>query len=334
MALTAKEFEGKTVRSLKTLVFKQIGVSRFRQRWLSENHTELLDDEFVTASDVQLVVLPFVQSEDEEIKELYRELYFAIERLFLAIERNDSDRVEELLRKTLNPDAVGGVVRVTALQLAAEEGHWEVVKLLLEAGAYDWSANGYTALDSASANGHSEVVSLLLEARDDNDRYGADQALCLAAQNGHLEIVQLLSASANVNVFHFTQASRSAAKNRHWEVVKFLLEAEVHIYAVVYDGQTALHLAAMEGHPEVVKLLLEEGADKDAATGLFGGQKALHLAAVHGRSEVVKLLLEAGADKDAVDLQGKTALDLAIERRHLEVVRLLEVDAESYCVLS
>ena len=170
MALTAEEFEDKTVRSLKTLVFKQIGVSRFRQRWLSENHTELQDDEFVTASDVQLVVLPFVESEDEEVKKLY--LY---EDLFLAIERNDSDRVEELLRKPLNPDAVGGVVPVTALQLAAEEGHWEVVKLLLEAGAdKDATDNaGYTALDSASANGHSEVVSLLLEARDDNDRYSA-----------------------------------------------------------------------------------------------------------------------------------------------------------------
>ena len=111
----------------------------------------------------------------------------------------------------------------------------------------------------------------------------------------------------------------------------------MHEHATVYDGRTALHLAAIEGHPEVVKLLLEEGADKDAATVegqlTVGGQKALHLAALHGRSEVVKLLLEAGADKDAVDLEGRTALDLAIERRHLEVVRLLEVDAESYCVL-
>ena len=132
-------------------------------------------------------------------------------------------------------------------------------------------------------------------------------------------------------MFNFDEASRSAVENHHWK-------AEVHRSAAVYDGLTALHLAAMKGHPEVVKLLLEEGADKDAATVeghiTVGGQKALHLAAEHGCTEVVKLLLEAGADKDAVDLQGKTALDLAIETRHLEVVRLLEIDAESYCVLS
>ena len=70
MALSATEYEGKNVKSLKTLVAKQIGVPRFRQRWLSEDRTVLQDDEFVVASDVQLVVLNFVQPEEGDRQKL------------------------------------------------------------------------------------------------------------------------------------------------------------------------------------------------------------------------------------------------------------------------
>ena len=58
---SAEEVEGKTVKSLKTLVGKQILVTRFCQKWLAEDQSELHDDALVTASlaDVQLVVLNF-----------------------------------------------------------------------------------------------------------------------------------------------------------------------------------------------------------------------------------------------------------------------------------
>jgi ankyrin repeat protein len=61
-------------------------------------------------------------------------------------------------------------------------------------------------------------------------------------------------------------------------------------------GETALHLAAGEGHLEIVKLLLEHGADVNAKTAY---ETALHLAAGEGHLEIVKLLLEHGADVNA-----------------------------------
>ena len=95
MALTTEEFEGQSVKSLKTLVAKQVGVPRFRQRWLSKDHTELPEDAFVSASDVQLLVLDFVEAEAGEVQ-----------KLFDACEYNDLDQVDELLRKPLNPNVV------------------------------------------------------------------------------------------------------------------------------------------------------------------------------------------------------------------------------------
>ena len=55
--------------------------------------------------------------------------------------------------------------------------------------------------------------------------------------------------------------------------------------------------AAEHGHLEVVRLLFEAGADKDAAD--TDGSTALRFAARNGHLEVVQLLREAGADKDA-----------------------------------
>ena len=226
MALTAEEFEGKTVRSLKTLVAKQIGVSIFRQRWLSEDHTELQDDDFVTSSDVQLVVLPFVQSEDEEVKELYS-------RLHLEISMNDSDGVENLLRKPLNPDSSQDPQ--TALHVAAECGHVECVALLLEAGADKDLADfeGTTALHLAADHGRSEVVKLLLEAGADKDAadYHDRTALHLAAWEGDLK------------------------------VVKLLLDAGADKDATDDGGNTALDWATASGHLEIVRLLHTESIE-------------------------------------------------------------------------
>jgi ankyrin repeat protein len=55
-------------------------------------------------------------------------------------------------------------------------------------------------------------------------------------------------------------------------------------------------LAAGEGHLEIVKLLLEHGADVNAKTAY---ETALHLAAEKGHLEIVKFLLEHGADVNA-----------------------------------
>ena len=89
-------------------------------------------------------------------------------------------------------------------------------------------------------------------------------------------------------------------------------------------GETALQLAARNGHLEVAQLLLDTGADKDAKNNVRpdssicsaphlcsrtrgvsvdsqDGNTALHYAAAYGHLEVAKLLLDAGSDKDAKD---------------------------------
>ena len=301
---SAEEVEGKSVKSLKTLVGKQIGV---RQKWLAEDHSELKDNDFATASDVQLVVLDFVQADAEK----------EVLKLADASQTNSLEQVEELLRKPLNPNALSEVFGPrSALHLAAGEGHLEVVKLLLEAKANREARDSEdrTALLLAANSGHAETVKLLLEVGADKgvfDSYDMT-ALHIAAGNGHAAVVKLLleaGAETEAVTDQSWTALHCAAAFGRTEVVKLLLEAGAEKEAVTDQSWTALHCAAAFGRTEVVKLLLEAGAEKEAVTDQ--SWTALHGAAAFGRTEVVKLLLEAGAEKEAADSIQRTALHFA-----------------------
>jgi ankyrin repeat protein len=75
------------------------------------------------------------------------------------------------------------------------------------------------------------------------------------------------------------------------------------------DGSTPLHCAAWKGHEEVVRLLLEAGADPNARNvNEHWGTTPLHAAAHANQSVIAELLIEHGADPNAHDLAGKTPL--------------------------
>ncbi|MGC8669454.1 MAG: ankyrin repeat domain-containing protein [Chthonomonadales bacterium] len=98
-------------------------------------------------------------------------------------------------------------------------------------------------------------------------------------------------------------------------VVKLLLKAGVRADAGrtgVSSDWTPLHWAALGRHPDVVRLLIENGADLNA---LGAGQKtALHQAVEQNDLATARILLESGADVNAVDDRGFTPLHIALER--------------------
>jgi|GEM_PF-2622158 len=96
--------------------------------------------------------------------------------------------------------------------------------------------------------------------------------------------------------------------------------ANVHaIYTIL--GIKPIHVAAREGHREIIEFLLNKRAsvndrDKDSWT-------PLHYAAKRGHLEVIQFLLEKDADINVRDGDGKTPLDLARKDGHMEVVNIL-----------
>lgn len=184
---------GKLVIDLKHFIAAQTGYSIFRQRLFGEHPQELQEDLPLTdLQSVQLVFVGFVPA-DGALLEACR-----------CQQLSSVREVERLLQRPHDPND-RGAGRLAPIHYAAGSGNFEVVQLLLEAGA-DKNAtkpNGETALHAAAEKGHHEVARVLLEAganKDAADMRTASTALHLAARYGHYQVVQrLLEAQANTD---------------------------------------------------------------------------------------------------------------------------------------
>ena len=112
-----------------------------------------------------------------------------------------------------------------------------------------------------------------------------------------------------------------ACYNGHLDVVRVLLEAGADLHATDNGGRTPLHRACDNGHLDVVRVLFEAGADLHATDD--GGRTPLHLACDNGHFDVVRVLFEAGADLHATDNCGRTPLHHACDDGQFDVVRFL-----------
>ena len=144
-----------------------------------------------------------------------------------------------------------------------------------------------------------------------------------AAREGNLkEVRRQLAWGVNVNRRHFyTQDTLliEAAANGHLDVVKLLIEngADVNLKGEAWYGP--LHAAASKGHIEVVKILLENGAD----VNIFQQNKPLHNAAMNGHIEVAEILLAHGADINAKGTDEAAPLHTAASNNQLAMVKWL-----------
>lgn len=88
------------------------------------------------------------------------------------------------------------------------------------------------------------------------------------------------------------------------------------------SGPSTLVLASLAGHQSLTKALLKKGSDPNTKL-LAGGFNLLMDAAREGKLEILKLLIESGANVDSQDSFGRTALHFSAEEGHLEIVRAL-----------
>ncbi|AZL15017.1 ankyrin repeat domain-containing protein [Rickettsiales endosymbiont of Stachyamoeba lipophora] len=220
----------------------------------------------------------------------------------------------------------------TALHIAAQRGHTETARILVQELTADVNATdlyGNTALHYAAENGHTETVRVLVQELGADveaiDKYG-NTVLHFTAENGHTEtvrvLVQDLGANATATNNNGQTALHYAAEREHTGTVQILAQLGTDVEAIDKDGKTALHYAAERGHTETVRVLVQELSADIAATDT-NGKTALHYAAQHRHTETVRILVQLGANVNTQALYGKTALHYAAVCGPTETVRVL-----------
>lgn len=241
------------------------------------------------------------------------------------------DVLEELLKYDgLNVDAKNDV-GATASMFAAQTGHLESLKLLLEHGAdvNCKDSKGVTPLMISAQNNHKEVVKMLIDyGADVNAKSNKDglTALVSAAENGCHEIVELLiecGADVNAKIKDEITALMMAAQNGHKESVKTLINHGADVNAKNCKEMNALMMAAQNGHEETVELLINCGADINVKNNM-DESTPLMLAIKRGYEKVAEQLLKCeNIDVNAKNKNGITALRLAVGEDNEALVKLL-----------
>lgn len=198
----------------------------------------------------------------------------------------------------------------TQLQEASSQGDLEKVRALIRQGA--------------------NVNLLVQDKSKNYEDYYEETPLMLASQKGHLDVVkELLSAGANVNQILPVEPERCmlpgenntalemAYRPDNMEVVKVLAQAGT-------NAQSIVRCACLHNDEQLLQIALQQKPNLDFTYG-EGGVSPLTLASEQGYENIVKLLLEAGADPNYdPDEDGETALKAATAKNHSKIVELLK----------
>ena len=282
-------------------------------------------------------------------------------KLYRSSTLGNIKEVDRLLSSGVDPNCVLAQMKFAGspLHQAIKYRHKEIVKLLLDAGADPPSNLGgfgtlfnksvphileniFFSLDYDSFMTCHKVClewkelltsefyreraeSLLAEKRENEDKLRH-----FSSAGNTEEVYNLLSSGVDPNCalsLHQTRGYTplyNAVMGGLTDVVKLLLDRGADPNRAKKDGKTItpLHRAVEHHNAEMIKLLLKAGADPNMGSSI--DFTPLHRAAcISIATDKVKLLLDAGANPNAMDKRGRTPLTWAIDNKRKDKVKLL-----------
>ncbi|MCH5600242.1 ankyrin repeat domain-containing protein [Niabella ginsengisoli] len=184
-------------------------------------------------------------------------------------------------------------------------------------------------LFKAVENSDVEKVIELLEKGEDPNAYSKDGLFPLwrAAADNNIEIAKiLLKRGANVKQRDkikpaFSTAISYPCQEGYLDMVKLLVENGADVNIKEFRDFTPIRIAARNGHLDIVKYLADKGAVIDIKA--MDGATPLEHAASKGHYDIVKFLIDKGADINNQDNDGDFPLGEAAKLGYLEIIKLL-----------
>ncbi|CAN0339112.1 unnamed protein product [Pylaiella littoralis] len=235
--------------------------------------------------------------------------------------------------------------QATALMLCTERGHTEMVKALLSAGAEIGCVdeNGNSALHLACFYGRMDAVELLLAveadvaAVDSEGRRPLDLATDPAIRRlvrteemvrssaQTFDLLGAVESNDTIALANFIGIGQEACGFPHKHNAISAAAQRLRLDRMGRGNMTAVHLAAFHGYGDVLRMLLEAGAEPNAVCD--DGETPLHTACTGGSTLCATLLLEHGANPLATDANGLVPCEKHIAGGRQEMKRLLEEKA-------
>ena len=196
--------------------------------------------------------------------------------LYHACLKDDIEIVETLIKAGANVNGAGGDIPLSAVYLNKNPHWYEISVMLIENGA---SVNYITDYSGGKISVLQDIISIALG--DDSTDTPDDEDVYLA----------------------FVYALKHSDKNN-------------------IDWYKVCHECVSSDRVKIVELLMKEGFFK--VNDDSEGMSLLMFAARDSTVEMVRFLLNHGADKSIISKEGKTAYDYAIERGNIDIIKLLK----------
>lgn len=227
---------------------------------------------------------------------------------------------------------------IAPIHCAAKSGRLEIVRMLVGRGAevYSHPLATYPAVMLAAWEGHQDIVDYFLNEIPDKAEGTLQLGITcnLAARQGWIDVVR---AHLERDPLAVHQRGWIGDTPLHWpahnvyeEIVRLLLDhgADPNVHEINWIGGTPLHWAS-ERHAKIVRMLIEAGARVNEqvnrpGSGLLGSTPLIWCSRQRDDAgDVVTDLLGAGADLSIKDADGKTAEDHARERGNRRILAAL-----------
>ena len=237
-----------------------------------------------------------------------------------------------LEKKSMNFKEVNNV-KTTPLMFAARAGRLENVRFLLQNDrslpAYK-NKQGYSALHFAAEQGHADIIKALVDAGVKANQPGPDRKtiLHIAVVHDNLALVKFLVEELGLKVTVKDKFKRTplalACKNGCMKIASYLLQQGSEFDCPDSSGNTPIHYACAYGYPEIIDLLLRAGASPNSLNSWNYTPTAIAL--LKGYSSCLNKILENPlTDVNCVDQEGKSLLTLSLKKISEEKFKLVEL---------